>query len=113
MKWPWKQRKGDAPTPQPAPETQESGEFQLQDFDLEDYIVATQNVMATRDAISVFLSIIWDHRQDGHECLPYCVPTRMKYFLDVMDPVETRIMLTVVLKDMVETYMRQEAAGGS
>lgn len=114
MKWPWRRKSTDpAPPPQPEPQSEESGGFQIQDLDLEDYIVATQNVMATRDAINVFLSIIWDHRQDGHECLPYCVPSRMTYFLDRMDSVETRIMLTVVLKDMVESYLRQETAGGS
>lgn len=117
MKWPWRRRTQQPvplPEPEPAkPQNPESGGFTIQDHELERYAAATANVMATRDGINVFLSIIWDHRQDGHECLPYCVPARMTYFLDRMDGVETRIMLTVVLKDMVESYLRQEAAEGS
>jgi hypothetical protein len=109
MKWPWS-RRSEEPEPEPEPEPateQPSSLFRTQDLDLEEQIVATSNVMAVRDAINVFLVVIRDHREDGHDCPPYCVPTQLAYFLQVMDGNDLRMMLTVVLKDMVETYLRQ------
>lgn len=119
MKWPWSRRKTD-PEPEPViplpivPESPATA-FQARGpeaFGLEEHIVATANVMAVRDAVNVFLSIVNDHREDGHDCLPYCVPGQLAYFLGVMDVNDLRMMLTVVLKDMVDNYLQQEQAGG-
>jgi hypothetical protein len=75
---------------------------------LDEQITATSNVMAVRDAINVFLVIIRDHREDGHDCPPYCVPSQLYNFLEAMDVSDFRMMLTVILKDMVDTYLTQQ-----
>jgi hypothetical protein len=107
MKWPWVRRQPEPqPGPEPVPEPQ--SELRPREFDLEEHIVATANVMAVRDAVNVFLSIISDHREDGHDCLPYCVPGQLAYFLRVMDEGDLRMMLTIVLKDMVDNYLQQQ-----
>lgn len=114
MKWPWRRRKieplsvAPVPEPEPEPPPQLSPMFVAHDLDLEEHITATSNVMAIRDATNVFLAIVQDHRLDGHECLPYCVPAQLAYFLQVMDEDDLRNMLTVLLKDMVENYLRQQ-----
>lgn len=115
MKWPWtrhrsKEPEGVAPE-QPTPEQLAPEPFlQSQGFGLEEHVVAATNVMAIRDAINVFLFIVREHREDGHDCPPYCVPSQMDYFLQVMDEDDLRWMLVVLLKDMVEMYLRQMEA---
>jgi hypothetical protein len=106
VKWPWTRRRNRYPE-EGAPEPVDPSVFQSADLDLEEQIVATNNVMAIRDATSVFLYIIREHREDGHDCPPYCIPGQMAYFLQNMDDDDLRGMLIVVLKDMVETYLRQ------
>ena len=71
--------------------------------------MATNHVMAARDAANVYLSIVATHREDGHDCPPYCVPQQLAYFLDMMDAGDLRMMLTVILKDMVDNYLEQQA----
>lgn len=105
MKWPWKRRRNE-------PEAVVSAQldpsiFRTNELSLEEQIVATSNVMAVRDAVNIFLSVTRDHREDGHDCPPYCVPSRLAYFLGVMDDDDLRMMLTVLLKDMVENYLQQ------
>lgn len=114
MKWPWtrrqnKQQPEDAPPPPLDPDVFRDSDL---DLDLEEQITATNNVMAIRDAISVFLFIIREHREDSHDCPPYCIPGQMAYFLQNMDEDDLRGMLVVVLKDMVESYLRQVEAHG-
>ena len=106
MKWPWSRRRRHEVGAEGL--TEQPSLYQSRDLDLEEQIVATSNVMAIRDATNVFLAIIKDHREDNHDCPPYCVPTRLAYFLGVMDENDLRMMLTVALKDMVESYLRQE-----
>jgi hypothetical protein len=103
--WPWIRRRNKEQRQPVAPETPSF--FQSRGFDLEEQIVATSTVMAIRDAINVFLVVINTHREDGHDCPPYCVPTQLAYFLQVMDEKDLSMMLTVLLKDMVENYLRQ------
>lgn len=109
MKWPWNRRRNEDPEPEPEPDLvlEQSTLFRSRDLDLEEQIIATSNVMAVRDAVNVFLVIIKDHCEDGHDCPPYCVPSQLAYFLQVMDENDLRMMLTVMLKDMVENYLRQ------
>jgi len=111
MKWPWKRRREDQPpAPVPVPPEDDGAEqppFPMRELELEEQIVATSNVMAIRDAINVFLVIIREHREDGHDCPPYCVPNRLAYFLQVMDDNDLRMILTVILKDMIENYLQQ------
>lgn len=77
------------------------------DMNLDEQIVAASNVMEARDGVDMFLSIIWDHRQDGHECLPYCVPNQMSVYLSRLDEDDLRLLLAVLLKDTVDKYMRE------
>lgn len=98
--WQWWKRDPEPP--------QEEEPFRVADLGLEEQIRATANVMAIRDAVNMFLYIVKDHREDGHDCPPFCVPTQLAYFLQVMDNRELRMMLTVLLKDMIENYLRQE-----
>jgi hypothetical protein len=91
----------------------DASHFRTRDLDLEEQIIATSNVMAVRDAINVFLVIVKDHREDGHDCPPYCVPGQLAYFLQVMDENDLRMMLTVLLKDMIENWLRQSEAEGA
>jgi hypothetical protein len=110
MKWPWSRRRSEEPEPEPESEPVPSlteGPSFPRDLELEEQIIATSNVMAIRDAINVFLVIVREHREDGHDCLPYCVPNRLAYFLQVMDNDDLRMMLTVIIKDMVENYLQQ------
>lgn len=108
MKWPWSRGGRDQPAPEPEKEPQgEQMPLQTDELDLEEQILATANVMAIRDAINVFLVIVRDHREDGHDCPPYCVPGRLAYFLQVMDDDDLRAMLIVLLKDTVDNYLRQ------
>lgn len=115
MKWPWRRKRPEAPPPPPQPAPDDGGSavgqafLPFQELDLEEQIVATSNVMAIRDAINMFLVIVREHREDGHDCPPYCVPNRLAFFLSVMDENDLRMMLTVVLKDMVENYLQQQA----
>lgn len=111
MKWPWNRRRSEKQEePEPEPVAEQPGLFRSHDLDLEEQIIATSNVMAVRDAINVFLVIIKDHREDEHDCPPYCVPAQLAYFLQVMDEGDLRMMLTVILKDMIENYLRQAEA---
>lgn len=101
MKW-WPRRK-----PAAAPTALEP--CSLNDWELEVKMTAASNVMAVRDGVNVLLTLLWEHRQDGHECLPYCVPRRFNHYLGALDANDLRMMLTVTLHDMVDSYMRQEA----
>lgn len=110
MKWPWNRRRSEPETIVPQEVVDDEVIFRAkEELDLEEQIVATANVMAVRDAVNVFLSVINDHREDGHDCPPYCVPGQLAYFLQVMNDNDLRMMLTVVLKDMVDNYLKQEA----
>lgn len=111
MKWPWTRRQNEEPE-NVIPTPLDPDMFRGAELDLEEQIAATNNVMAIRDATSVFLYIIKEHREDDHDCPPYCVPGRMAYFLQNMDEDDLRGMLIVVLKDMVESYLRQMEAHG-
>lgn len=99
--WPWTRRKVEQ-------QNEPVSVFRGDDLDLEEQIQATANVMAIREVINMFLAIVTNHREDGHDCPPFCVPTQLAYFLQVMDDNDLRMMLTVVLKDMVDNYLRQE-----
>lgn len=110
--WPWKRATTPAPQPQSAaepPPVPVPVEFGLRDLTLDEQVIATSNVMAIRDAVSVFLAIVREHRSDGHDCPPYCVPSRLDYFLEMMDERDLRMTLTVMLKDMVESWLQQQA----
>jgi hypothetical protein len=100
--WPWTRRKLEEQ------KEEEASVFRSHDLDLEEQFRATANVMTIREAINMFLAIVKDHREDGHDCPPFCVPTQLAYFLQVMDDNDLRMMLTVLLKDMVDNYLRQE-----
>lgn len=108
MKFPWNRRRSD-PVPESQPKQPSSaGSSWIASMSLDEQIVATSNVMAVRDAVNVFLVIIRDHREDGHDCPPYCVPDRLHDFLAAMDLTDFKMMLTVILKDMVDTYLTQQ-----
>ena len=72
----------------------------------EEHIMAAENVMACRDLANMLLNIIDDHRDNGHECLPYCIPTELHEELEDLDHFELKMLVTVMLKDMYNVYLR-------
>lgn len=102
MKFPWSRRRSKSVPADP--------EYTgwVKDMSLDDQIIATSNVMAVREALNMFLAIIQDHREDGHDCPPYCMPLQLFDFLEAMDSIDLKMMLTVILKDMVDTYLHQQ-----
>src|SRR5689334_19477290 len=57
----------------------------------EEHIMAAENVMACRDLANMLLNIIDDHRDNGHECLPYCIPTELHEELEDLDHFELKM----------------------
>lgn len=79
----------------------------IEEMTPEELIRAAENVMACREAINTLLNMIAVHRSDGHECLPYCMSTRLHEALLQLDEYQTRMLLTVVLKDVFDSYYRE------
>lgn len=105
MKVPWRRKKVDS-VPEPQPDKVPAN-WTVNDMTFDEQVVATFNVMAIRDAINVFLSLVRDHRDDDHDCPPYCVPQQLSDYLMALDDDDLRMILTVMLKDMVDMYLRQ------
>lgn len=80
----------------------------MSDMTPEEHMVATENVMVCRDAVNFFMTIIHDHRSDGHECLPYCMSAELHEQLEVLDLFELRMILTVILKDLYSAYEQRQ-----
>jgi len=72
----------------------------------EEHIMAAENVMACRDLANILLNVIDDHRGDGHDCLPYCIPAELHEELEDLDHFELKMLVTVMLKDMYAVYLR-------
>jgi hypothetical protein len=80
----------------------------LTELSFDERIMAAENVMACRDVVGMFLAIIAQHQEDGHECLPYCSPPQMFDYLRILDAQDMRMLLTIALKDMHENYLKIE-----
>lgn len=76
----------------------------IDDMTPEELIRAAENVMACREAINTLLNLVAEHQADGHECLPYCISTRLNHALLQLDEYQTRMVLTVLLKDVYGAY---------
>ena len=70
----------------------------------EELIRAAENVMACREAINTLLNLVAEHQSDGHECMPYCISSRLNHALLQLDEYQTRMVLTVLLKDVYQAY---------
>ena len=75
----------------------------------EELIRAAENVMACREAINTLLNLVAEHQADGHECMPYCISTRLNNALLQLDAYQTRMVLTVLLKDVYGAYSGSNA----
>lgn len=80
----------------------------LADLTLDEQVIAADNVMTCRDVANLFMNIIAEHRGDGHECLPYCMPVDLHEQLELLEPDELKMILTVILKDMYDVYYRMQ-----
>lgn len=76
----------------------------IDDMTSEELIRAAENVMACREAINALLNLVAEHRADGHECMPYCISSQLNHALLQLDEYQTRMVLTVLLKDVYEAY---------
>lgn len=94
----WKKKKS-------APEPEEAL-GNLSDMTLDEHMMAAQNVMTCREFLNLFMSIIHDHRQDGHECVAYCMPGQLYLALEDLELDEVKMVLTVALKDMYNVYLQ-------
>lgn len=74
----------------------------------EEHMVAAENVMTCRDAFGLFMALIHEHRSDGHECLPYCIPAELHEQLEGLDIYELKMILTVVLKDLYNAHVYRQ-----
>jgi hypothetical protein len=76
----------------------------VSDLTFDELMIATKNVMACRDTADYFMSVIADHRADGHECPPFCMPLEMYTQLELLEPEEVKMLLVVILKDAYDAY---------
>lgn len=106
----WRRNRKKAEVEPEADSYSELGELSALTFD--EQMIAAENVMACRDAANYFTSIIHEHRKDGHECLPYCMPTELHEAIEALDMPELKAVFTIVLKDVYDAYYRAQMPGG-
>lgn len=101
MKWFKKRKKAeDVPLTD-----EEMGIGLLGNLSMDEHVIATENVMACRDLLNVYIGYIHEHRQNGHECLPYCTPGALLEHLHSVTGEEAKLILIVALKDMYNVYV--------
>jgi hypothetical protein len=101
MLWKNKKNKPAAAAPQP-----EEGLGKIADMTLDEHMLAAENVMTCRDFLNLFMNIIRDHREDGHDCLPYCMPEQLYLSIEDLELDDIKMILTVALKDMYNVYLQ-------
>jgi hypothetical protein len=77
----------------------------LSNVDFEDVGYMVQNVMWARENLNSMLDFIEDHRSDGHDCPPYCVPTAISKFLTQLTREHLFILLVVLMKDLEVSFV--------
>lgn len=102
MNWP-KRKKKEEPAPGSVVEGLEIA-LDLDSLDLIQLSNISQNVMWCRENLDLMLGYIAEHRFDGHECLPFCLPSGIPAFLDKLEKGHIMMLLVVLMKDVDVTY---------
>lgn len=68
----------------------------------------SHNVMWCRENLELMLRYIAEHRCDGHECLPFCLPPGITTFLDGLEKGHIMMLLVVLMKDLEVSYAFEE-----
>ena len=105
MKWPRRKKKKAG-----APGSPQSDEIPLDlestDFKTLEYMV--NNVMWCRQNLESMMDYIHLHRQDGHECPPFCFPAGVGLYLNELPRGHLMMLLLVLMKDLEMSYVFEE-----
>jgi hypothetical protein len=108
MNW-LKRKKKEEPAPGSADESLEVV-LDLDSLDLRQLTNMSNNVMWSRENLDAMLAYIGEHRSDGHECPPFCLPQGIAIFLDSLDKGSILMLLVVLMKDLEVSYSSGEPA---
>jgi len=108
MNW-LRRKKREKPAPGSAREGLEIP-LNLDSLDLDLLVNMSNNVMWCRENLDAMLVYIAEHRSNGHECLPFCLPRGITDFLDRLDKGHVMMLLVVLMKDLEVSYVPEEPA---
>jgi len=77
----------------------------LESLDLTHFINMTNNVMWCRENLDAILEYVGEHRADGHDCPPFCLPPGIVVFLNKLDKGHLIMLLVVLMKDLEVSYI--------
>jgi hypothetical protein len=80
----------------------------LESLDLDLLVNMSNNVMWSRENLDAMLTYIAEHRSNGHECLPFCLPRGIADFLNKLDKGHVMMLLVVLMKDLEVSYVFEE-----
>jgi hypothetical protein len=106
MNWLRRKRKEE-----PAPGSVDEGieiPLNLESLDLDLLVNMSNNVMWCRENLDAMLAYIAEHRSNGHECPPFCLPRGIADFLNKLDKGHVMMLLVVLMKDLEVSYAFEE-----
>lgn len=101
-----KKKEVDAPGSPPSSEPP----LDLESLDFEALETMANNVMWCRQNIDSMVEYIHAHRQDDHDCPPFCFPAGLGLYLNELPRGHLMMMLLVLLKDLRVRYVPEEPA---
>ncbi len=106
MNW-FKRKRKEEPVPG---STEENVEIPLGPdcLELTHLINMTNNVMWCRENLDAMLNYVGEHRADGHDCPPFCLPRGIAAFLNRLNKNDVIMLLLVLMKDLDASYVFEE-----
>lgn len=101
----WKKKEDPVPGLQPS---DVEIPLDLETIGLDRLTIMSSNVMWCRDTLNSMLDYVEEHRSDGHECPPFCVPVGISVFLNDMPKGHLIMLLIVLMKDLDVAYVPEE-----
>lgn len=106
MNW-FKRKQKEQPAPGSGEQLTEIP-LNLDSLNLDRLIKMSNNVMWCRENLEAMLDYIEQHRSDGHECPPFCLPSGIVVFLDKLEKGHLFMLLVVLMKDLEVAYVTPE-----
>ena len=107
MNW-FRRNKKEQPVHGSAAEQVTEIPFDLDSLEFDRLARMSSNVMWCRENLDAMLEYIDQHRSDGHECPPFCLPPGITTFLGKVNKDHLFMLLVVLMKDLEVSFVVPE-----